>query len=163
MADEVSVSQQLVERRVLRADPAYRRRFLIRYSLFSALLVLLSLAVYQWGAPILSQYIDRQKPAEAVRLLGLMMKASVLLTASLAVGVSAYMFRLGWRARTSGQLPSPGTRVLHDTPIVEGPAAVRQGTLMITLSVVLALIVVSGALAFVLLWDVSRLWPARAR
>ena len=152
-----------MEWRVLRADPAYRRRFLIHYSLFWALFVLLCLAVYQWGTPILSRYIDLQKPAEAVRLLGLMVKASMLLTASLAVGVSAYMFRLGWRVRTSGQLPAPGTRVLYGTPVIEGPAAVRHGTLMMTLSVVLALVFVSAALAFVLLWDVSRLWPARAR
>jgi hypothetical protein len=153
----------LVEGGILKADPAYRRRILIGYSLFWALFLLAFLSVYQWGAPALLQYLERQKPADAARLLDVAVKASVLLSASLSMVACAYGFRNARRIRTSGQLPAPGTRVLYDTPIVEGPAAVRWGTVMMTLSVVLALFFVSLAVVFVLFWDFSRLWPAPAR
>jgi hypothetical protein len=153
----------LAEGRILKADPAYRRRILIGYSLFWALLLLTFLAVYQWGTPALLQYLERQKPADAARLLDVTVKASVLLSASLAVVASVYGVRNGWRIRTSGQLPPPGVRVLYDAPIIEGPAAVRWGTINMMVSVVVALVFVCLAAAFVLLWDFSHLWPAPAR
>jgi hypothetical protein len=54
-------------------------------------------------------------------------------------------------------------RVLYDAPIIEGPAAVRWGTINMMVSVVVALVFVCLAAAFVLLWDFSHLWPAPAR
>jgi hypothetical protein len=161
VADKISVID-LAERRVLKADPAYRRRVFIGYGLFLALLVLSFLALIQWGRPALARYLDRQRPTDAVRLLGVSLKASMVVSAAFGVVVSAYVFRLGWRVRTSGQLPRPGTRVWHDTPIVEGAAALRQGMLMMTVGVVLAIVFISAA-AYAVRWDPTRLLPARAR
>jgi hypothetical protein len=153
----------LTRPRILKADPVYRRRFLLGYSLFFALAVLMFLALSQWGMPALSRYLERQAPAEALRVLDLMLKTGVLLGVSLGIAVSASTFWRGWHARATGQLPAPGTRVLRDTPILEGAAAVRRGTLMMTMSVVFAVVLLSVAVTILLLWDLSRLSPAHAR
>jgi hypothetical protein len=133
--------------RLLRADPTYRRRVLVKYSLFTALSFVLVFALQQWGKPAFDRYLEGQNPDDALRLL----KALLLLVMFLPLGMCVYLFRLGRRIKVSGQLPPPGTRVLHDTVILEGRAAVWRGTAMVTLSVVLGLAVVAAAIGFALL------------
>lgn len=55
------------------------------------------------------------------------------------LGAAGYLWHLGTRVVRSGRYPPPGLRVLHDTEIVIGAAALRRVRAMQALACVLAL------------------------
>jgi hypothetical protein len=126
---------------VLKADPAYRRKVLVVYVAFVALCTLLVLVLQQWGFPAFDAYLRRQKPDEAIRLL----KTIVIVSMSVPLGIFVYLFRLGRHIQLSAQFPAPGTRVIRDTEILRGRAAIRRGNLIVMCSVIGGLAAIGAA------------------
>jgi hypothetical protein len=73
----------------------------------------------------------------------------MLLTTGPAVGMASYLWRLGQRIVRTKRYPPPGFRVMRDTPVEIGPAAVRWGRLAQTFA---AIIGVAGLLLAFFLW-----------
>ena len=128
---------------MLKADPAYRRRVLLIYAMCVPLALVLFLALKHWGVPMLTDYL-RRSGEDGLRLL----KIVGVVSMSIPLGACVYLFRLGRRIQVAGQVPTPGTRVTRDTPIVYGRAARRLGTTIVALSLVAALVVVVVAARF---------------
>jgi hypothetical protein len=82
----------------------------------------------------------------------------MLLLAGPALGMGAYVWRLGRRTVRAQRYPPPGVRVLRDTAVVAGPRAVRLGTVMQWFA---ALIAAAGLLAAVFLWRLVTLLASR--
>jgi hypothetical protein len=107
-----------------------------------AVAALLVLVLQHWGFPALDAYLRRQKPDDAIRIL----RAMFIVSMSLPLAISAYLIRLGRRIRTSRQFPPPGMRVVRDTEILRGRAAVWRGNVLVGCGVVCALAAFGGAI-----------------
>jgi hypothetical protein len=128
---------------MLKADPAYRRRVLLVYATCVPIALGLFVLLKQWGVPMLTDHL-RRSGDDGLRLLKMLGIVCMLIP----LGACAYLFRLGRRIQASGQVPTPGTRVTRDTPIVYGRAARQLGTAIVALSIVAALVVVGVAVRF---------------
>jgi hypothetical protein len=73
--------------------------------------------------------------------------------------LAAYLWRTGARVLAAAQFPPPGMRVLRDTAIVRGPAALRRGRVMQGMGAVLVLCCLALAVAA---WRVYSLFPSHA-
>ena len=74
------------------------------------------------------------------------------------LGLAVYLWRLGDRARLTGQFPPPGTATIRTAPPVVGLAARRRGGLAQAFAVLLGACAIALA---VLLWRLFQLLPAR--
>jgi hypothetical protein len=128
---------------MLKADPAYRRQVLLIYAACVPLALVLFVGLKQWGLPMLLEYL-RRSGGDGLRLL----KIAGIACMVIPLAACFYMFRLGRRILVTGQVPTPGTRVTRDTPIVYGRAARQLGTVTVALSIVAALIVIVVAVRF---------------
>ena len=66
-----------------------------------------------------------------------------------AVGMGTYLIYQGNQIRITRQFPSPGTRVIIDTPIIEGPRAIMRGNLLMVGG---GLVVISGLALPIVAW-----------
>ena len=66
---------------------------------------------------------------------------------------SVYLWSLGCKVLNYQRFPLPGQRVIRDTPILEGQAALTRGRVLKTLAVFLA--VAGVMLCFVFWWLIS--------
>jgi hypothetical protein len=128
---------------MLPADPAYRRRVFLVATVGVLIAAALLLWVTQWGLPMLVAYLRRSGEDGMRRV-----KVAAVLSQLIPLVACFYMFRLGLRIQKSAQLPAPGTRVIYDTPVVQGRRARQYGTAIIVLSIVIALLVVALAVLF---------------
>jgi hypothetical protein len=128
---------------MLPADPAYRRRVFLVATVGVLIAAAVLLWVTQWGLPMLVAYLRRAGEDGMRRV-----KVAAVLSQLIPLVACFYMFRLGLRIQKSAQLPAPGTRVIYDTPVVQGRRARQYGTAIIVLSVVIALLVVALAVLF---------------
>ena len=69
-----------------------------------------------------------------------------------AVGIGAYFIYQGNQIRVTRQFPSPGTRVIVDTPIIEGSPAILRGHLLMVGG---GLVIVSGLALPIIAWWVT--------
>ena len=125
---------------VLKADPEYRRRLI---SLFVFAMVL-GYAIIQWGLPALNLFLKQKTPAEAIRIL-------MVLVCFLFLSIlpwSVYAFRYAQRILRTGQYPPAGTKVTRGTEIIEGEAARRKAHVIIMFSLFLAMAALLFALYF---------------
>ena len=74
------------------------------------------------------------------------------------LGFAAYLWRLGDRARRTGQFPPPGTATLRTAPPVVGLAARRRAALAQAFAVLLGACAIALS---VLLWRLLQLLPTR--
>jgi hypothetical protein len=72
-----------------------------------------------------------------------------LITVGPVVGVAAYLWRFGQRMIRTRRYPPEGFRMVRDTQVVTGDAAIRQGRLVLGLATIIG--VTSVVLAFFLL------------
>lgn len=68
--------------------------------------------------------------------------------------LSAYLWRLGARIVHSGVFPPPGMRVVRDTPVLLGRAAVRRGRLLKVLGLLAG---AAGIGLVIVLWRLTSL------
>lgn len=131
---------------ILKADPATRRKTFVLLVGITAL----GYAVIQWGLPELQHYIEQsESKEEALGLLQLILVLSLLPL----LPVAFFIYRIARRTLSSGQFPPPGTKVIHDTVIIEGKAAKRKGYQLMLISLLLAISTLVGALYIYCLLD----------
>lgn len=82
-----------------------------------------------------------------------------LLMVSPVLAAGFYLYALGHRAARAQRFPPPGCAVVIDTPVIDGPAGLRRGRIIQTLS--LLLLFVAGSIP-VLLWYLFRLLVSTA-
>jgi hypothetical protein len=128
---------------VLKADPAYRRRVFLVYFTCVPLALVLFVALRHWALPMLIEHL-RRSGDDGLHLF----KVIGIVSMSVPLGACVYLFRLGRRIQVSAQMPTPGTRVIRDTPIVYGRGPRRLGTAFVVMSIVAALLVVGVAVRF---------------
>lgn len=133
-----------MEKEILRADKDYRRRTIIRLTLFAVAAATFSLALIFWGHPWLKGRLDTLEPTRALRLLTW---SSALVSLSF-LPVCALIFRQGRRILRSGCYPPPGTKVIRDTVVIRGAGAVARGRLLVGLALVLTLTSLFAAVYF---------------
>jgi hypothetical protein len=100
----------------------------------------------------------RVAPGVSAAQARLVLAAMGVLAVAPLLALAAYLWRLGARARRTGQFPPPGTAAIQAARSVVGTAARRRARLAQVLAVILG--VCALALA-VLLWRLSQLVTAR--
>lgn len=116
---------------ILKADPAYKRRWL----LLLAAMAITALAVGLWGLPALMEHLQEKEPSEAIRFIQILL----FLLFAPVLPMAYYLYRVARRIQASGQCPPPGMKVIRDTEIVEGNGARRTGKLLLIASIILTI------------------------
>jgi hypothetical protein len=133
---------------IQRADPTARRQAVLVVVTGTVIGVLLILGFERLQVPLRDWILSEpERTAQRVTLVFLIMTA-VLVGPLLALAV--YFWRLGVRVVRGQQFPPPMYRVVRDTRILRGRAAVVRGRLLEGLAV--CLVIVAGLLSFVLWW-----------
>lgn len=135
----------LAGREILRADPEARRRALIALAAVAAVAVV----TVAWGLPAAEEFLRRQPPAEAARIVTVLALAAFLP----AIPLGYFVWRHGQRIVASGRFPPPGTRVIRDTPVVTGREAGSRGVALRTMGALLAALGAAGAVVVPLLLE----------
>ncbi len=125
---------------VMKADKKARRLAVT----ILAIGLLLGMSLMLWVLPWGQRYLERQGPEATLRVVQVAIAVAFLGL----IPFSAYFYWYGWRAVRSRRMPPPGTRVVRDTKVVEGDAAVVRGRLAIALAVVLFVFSLLGGLYF---------------
>ncbi len=123
---------------IIKADKKARTLALV--VLFTGLLLGVSLML--WVMPWVQRSLERQGPQTALR--GLQVMTAILFLS--LVPLSAYLYWYGWRVMRSRRMPPPGTRVIRNTKVIEGDAAVTRGRLAMVLAVILLAFSLLGGL-----------------
>jgi hypothetical protein len=74
--------------------------------------------------------------------------------------LAAFLWRTGARTHRAGEYPPPGSRVLRETPVLEGEAALRRARILRMLAVLAALLAVAVVL---LAWRLAPLFTLTPR
>jgi hypothetical protein len=135
---------------VRKADPAARRAA-VWTCVAGAIAGGLLLADLQQYRPALIEWLAADRAETAARLQLLFGALAVLLAAPL-LGLAAWLWSLGGRAIRAAEFPPPGMRVIRDTPVVCGDAAVSRGRMLRAAAI---LVVVAAVAACALLWRVG--------
>jgi hypothetical protein len=134
---------------VRKADPTLRRRAVLAVALGAVVGALLIAAFDRYAGPLRDWISSQPSGAPGRGMLALLLGA-MLLAAPLLV-FAARLWSIGASVLRAGEFPPPGHRVIRDTPVVEGRAAVLRGRVFLALAIVL--VVISA-----LLWlQISRL------
>lgn len=140
-----------------RADPSARRQAVLLVVLGAVVGALLILGFEHYRTSLRDWLLS--DPGE----LGHRVKLVFLLTAALLsaplVAFAAYLWSLGAKVVRAGEFPPPGYRVIRDTPVIAGPAAVSRGRGFKALALSLG---VASALLWVLLWWFAGVFSERA-
>jgi hypothetical protein len=135
----------LAGREILRADPEARRRVLVALTAFAAI----GVVTVAWGLPAAADFLKRQPPAEALRIL----KALALAAFLPAIPFGYFTWRHGQRVLAGERFPPSGARVLVDTPVVTGREAAARGAALKTMGTLLAVLGAVGAVVMPLLLE----------
>ena len=136
---------------VQRADSAARRKA-ITIVIISAIVGSLLIVVFETYRAQLYEWLlsDHEKLAHRLRIL-------IILTAGFGAitlfAFSVYLWSFGCKVSNYQRFPLPDQRVIRDTPILEGQAALMRGRVLKTLAVFLA--VAGIMLCFVFWWLIS--------
>ncbi len=125
---------------VIRANKAVRAVVIVVWIVAA----LIGAAAIRWLLPYSEQYVSKQEPQAALRTLQSL--SAIVFLSVLPLGV--YLFWYGYRAVRWRQIPPPGTWVIRNTKVVEGPRAQQRGRIVMTLGVLLFVLGLSCALYF---------------
>jgi hypothetical protein len=90
-------------------------------------------AAIRWLLPYSEQYVSKQEPQGALRIMQILFAFLFLSVAPLGV----YLFRFGYRTVQWRQIPPPGTWVIRNTRAVEGHRTQQRGRVIMALGVLL--------------------------
>lgn len=110
---------------VRKADPAARRRAILVAVFGAAIGALLIAGFEELRGPFHDWLVS--DPAETPRRARLAIGLSAIMLAAPLVCFAVYLWLLGAKVLRAQQFPPPGFRVIRDTPVVSGPAAVTRG------------------------------------
>jgi len=116
------------------ADPALRRQALIAVTLAAVLGSAALLGLQHW-------LTDLQARPAREELQGLLsaLRGCTFSMCGLLVGLAFYSWRLARRVTRDQRFPPLGRRVLRDTPVLEGAAALNRARILRMLAVILVL------------------------
>lgn len=138
---------------IRRADPTARRQALALVVLGAILGIVLLCAFELYREPLLG-WLRAQPSRVSVIFLLLAGMLSVPLFA-----LAAYLWFLGAKVERSELFPPAGLRMVRDTTVITGTAAVRRGRVLKVLAV--ALVFVAGLLC-VVLWSLTKAFKGLA-
>lgn len=117
--------------KILKGDPRLRRQA----ALAGALVLVAGAAALPYLAAELraAAALLAESPLLAHRRFLRLAGVVLGLLASAAVGLGVFWLQRAWRAWRSGELPPPGSRLLHDRPVITGRRARRRAALLIAL------------------------------
>jgi hypothetical protein len=142
---------------VQRADPAARRLAVVLVVAGALVGSLLIAGLERYRAPLYDWILsDPQHRWQRLRLLFLL--STGVLSVPL-LGFAAYLWMLGGRVVRAQRWPPPGQRVVRDTPVLHGRAAVWRGR---TLRVLAACLGAAWALLWLLSWRLASMLGQRA-
>ncbi|HEY7558727.1 MAG TPA: hypothetical protein VIH18_28385 [Candidatus Binatia bacterium] len=132
---------------IRRADPVARRQAVL-FVVFGALAgALLVVGFERYRNPLRDWFLSEpEKSANRVKLVFFV--SGVFLSAPL-VAFAVYLWSLGAKVLRANQFPPPGYRVIRDTPVVGGQAAMSRGRGLKILALCLG---VASAMLWLLLW-----------
>ena len=135
---------------VQRADPAARRQvvlFIVVGALVGALLII---GFERYRSPLRDWLLSEpEQLAHRLRLLFLLSAVSV---SAPLFGFATHLWSVSGRVLRAQQFPPPGHRVIRDTPILRGHAAISRGRTLKVLAVCLG---VACALLWLLFWRLA--------
>jgi hypothetical protein len=111
--------------KIQKADPEARRRAIL-VVVFAAAIGALLIAGFEDLREPLRDWL-RSDPAQTARRARLAFVLSAALLAVPAIGFAVYFWWLGVKVLRAQRFPPPGMRVIRDTPVISGPAAVTRG------------------------------------
>lgn len=136
---------------IRRADPTARRHA-VWLLILAALVGSLFIAGFErYRTPLRDWLVSDPRAATHRVRLALVLSAAILTAPIVAFAV--YFWRFGDTILRARQFPPPGHRVMRDTPVLDGPAAVRRGHAFKILALGL---VVAFAVLWLLLWRLAR-------
>jgi hypothetical protein len=133
---------------IQKADPDARRQAILVIVLGAALGGLL-ISGFENFREAFGEWLASE-PAETARRAKLAITLSVFVLSAPAIVAAIYFWLLGSKVLRGQQFPPPGFRVIRDTPIVRGPAAVTRGHVIQVLAVCLG--VSAGVLCLFFWW-----------
>jgi hypothetical protein len=132
---------------VRRADPVARRKAILLVIL-GALAGTLSIAGFEHYRAPLRDWLASNPGERTNRIKLLLILVAAGLSAPL-VALAAYLWSLGSSVVRTRQFPPPGSRVIRDTPVVAGQAAMVRGRSLKALALFLG---AASALLWLFLW-----------
>jgi hypothetical protein len=121
----------------MRADETYRKKLLV----VIVIAALVGAVIIRWGIPWFEDYVQSLDPEDALHV----MKVALSIIFLGVLPFAYYLFIFGRKVISAERLPPPGTKVIRDTPLLEGEKARKRGQLIVVLSLFLALISLFGA------------------
>lgn len=140
---------------IQKADPATRRQAMLLV-VVSTVVGALIIAVFEFYKAPLFEWFQSDPEQLRDRLALLLVLLGAFLVPLLAF--AAYLWSFGRKVIHAQQFPLPGHRVIRDTIVKRGAAAVRHGQICQVLALGLSLAVVLG---WVLLWYIASSFDAR--
>lgn len=132
---------------IQRADPGARRRAILLVVLGALAGTLLIAGATHFRAPLLDWLLSEPRArAHRLRLLLLLVAAGLSVP---LVFFAAHLWSLGSRVHQARQFPPPGYRVIRNTPVVVGQAAISRGRALRALALFLG---AAAVLLWLLLW-----------
>ena len=110
---------------VQKADPEARRKAIL-VVIFAAALGGLLLSGFDHFGAMFREWLTTD-PAETPRRAKLALSVSILVLSVPVIAFAIYIWRFGAKVLRVQQFPPPAFRVIHDTPVLRGPAAVTRG------------------------------------
>lgn len=142
---------------IRKADPTARRRavaFLIVGATIGAVLI----AGFEGYRTPLRDWLLSESGDPRLRVKLVFFLAAAVLTAPL-LAFAAFLWSLGAKVSRAQVFPPPGYRVIRDTPVISGPAAVLRGRSLKGLALCLG---TGSALLWLLLWRLVEVLIERA-
>jgi len=110
---------------VRRADPAARRQA-VRFVILGALVgTVLIVGFERYRTPVHDWLLS--KPEELAHRVKLVFLLSAVVLSAPLLTFAVYLWSLGANVLRARQFPPPGYRVMRDTPVIGGRAAVSRG------------------------------------
>jgi hypothetical protein len=135
---------------VRRADPAARRqavRFVILGALIGSVLIV---GFERYRTPVRDWLLS--KPEELAHRVKLVFLLSAVVLSAPLLAFAVYLWSLGANVLRARQFPPPGYRVMRDTPVIGGRAAVSRGRAFKLLALCLG---IASVLLWLLLWRLA--------
>ncbi|HEY7742865.1 MAG TPA: hypothetical protein VIA19_07450 [Burkholderiales bacterium] len=133
---------------VQKADPDARRRAALVLIFAAAIGGLLISAFEHFREPFREWLVS--DPAETPRRARLALSVSILVLSTPAIAFAIYLWLLGRKVLRAERFPPPGLRVIRDTPVIRGAAAVTRGHAVQIFAVCLGVAV--GVLCLFIWW-----------
>lgn len=142
---------------VRKADPALRRRMLLFVALAVIVAALLIFFLERYRAPLREWLLA--EPGMTAQRGGMIITLLAVLSVAPLIGFAVYLWSIGGRALRAREFPPPGLRVIRDTRMITGEAAVSRAHQLKLLAV--GCLIASVALAL-LLWRLASLFNDHA-